>query len=161
VFKLGLGDFRFPFGTNIVDYLWVYTWGKVRPRLKAKELEIAAVGAPMSAVPQVSEFWYADGANGSKILTWNNFFLGRVPISELDGSESDFSRVERVDRVEGDELDFNTETQRHREKSSLFFFIFPLDATRSWWYITMSKRLYLGKVVSRKGSVPLVGWRWN
>ena len=115
VFKLGLGDFRFPLGTNIVDYLWVYTWGKVRPQLKAKELEIAAVGAPMSAVPQVSEFWYADGANGSKILTWHNFFLGRVPISELDGGESDFSRVERVDRVEGDELDFNTETQRHGE----------------------------------------------
>ena len=118
VFKLELGDFRFPLGTNLVDYLWVYTWGKVRPRLKAKELEIAAVGAPMSAVPQVSEFWYMDGANGSKILTWHNFFLGRVPISELDGGESDFSRVERVDRVEGDELDFNTETQRPREKSS-------------------------------------------
>ena len=115
VFKLELGDWRFPIGTNLIDYLWVYTWGKVRPRLKAKELEIAAVGAPMSAVPQVSEFWYADGANSSKILTWHNFFLGRVPISELDGGESDFSRVERVDRVEGDELDFNTETQRHGE----------------------------------------------
>ena len=51
VFKLDLVDWRFPLGTNLVDYLWVYTWGKVRPRLKAKELEIAAMGAPMSAVP--------------------------------------------------------------------------------------------------------------
>ena len=68
-FKLDLGDCRFPLGTNLVDSLWVYTWGKVRPRLKAKESEIAAVGAPMPAVPQVSEFWYVDGTNGSKILT--------------------------------------------------------------------------------------------
>ena len=44
-------------------------------------MESAAVGSPMSAVPQVSEFWYADGTNGSKILTCHNFFLGRVPIS--------------------------------------------------------------------------------
>ena len=82
-------------------------WGKVRPRLKAKELEIAAVGAPISAVPQVSEFWYADGTNGSKILTWHNFFLGRVPISELDGNELDFSRKGRKKRVDGDESGFN------------------------------------------------------
>ena len=79
VFKLELGDWSFPLGTNLVDYLWVYIWGKVRPRLKAKELEIAAVDYPMSAVPQVSEFWYADGTNGSKILTWHNFFVGRIP----------------------------------------------------------------------------------
>jgi hypothetical protein len=51
VFKLDLVDWRFPLGTNLVDYLWVYTWGKVRPRLNVKELEIAAMGAPMSAVP--------------------------------------------------------------------------------------------------------------
>ena len=51
VFKLDLVDWRFPLGTNLVDYLWVYIWGKVRSRLKAKELEVAAVGAPMSAVP--------------------------------------------------------------------------------------------------------------
>ena len=81
VFKLELGDWRFPLGTNLVDYLWVYIWGKVRPRLKAKELEIDAIDAPMSAVPQVSEFWHTDGTNGSKILTWHNFFIGRIPLS--------------------------------------------------------------------------------
>ena len=88
VFKLELGDWRFPLGTNLVDYLWVYIWGKVRPRLKATELEIAAVDSPMSAVPQVSEFWHADGTNGSKILTWHNFFVGRIPLSESNGSQS-------------------------------------------------------------------------
>jgi hypothetical protein len=102
VFKLELGDWRFPIGTNLVDYLWVYTWGRVRPRLKATELEIAAVGSSMSAVPQVSEFWYANGTNGSKILTWHNFFVGRIPISELDGSESVFSRKGRKECVEGE-----------------------------------------------------------
>ena len=88
VFKLEHGDWRFPIGTNLGDYLWVYIWGRVRPRLKATELEIAAVGSPMSAVPQVSEFWYANGTNGSKILTWHNFFVGRSPLSESNGSQS-------------------------------------------------------------------------
>jgi hypothetical protein len=40
--------------------------------------EVAAIGAPMSAVPQVSQFWHMDGTNSSKILTWHNFFQGRV-----------------------------------------------------------------------------------
>jgi hypothetical protein len=117
VFPLDFGEWRFPLGTASVSSLWVYIWGNARSCLRGG-YGIAAVGAPMSAVPQFSQFWHSDGTNGSKILTWHNFFVGRVPISELDGSESDFSRVERVDRVEGDELDFNTETQRHREKSS-------------------------------------------
>jgi hypothetical protein len=56
----------------------------------------------MSAVPQVSEFWYMDGTNGSKILTWHNFFVGRIPISELDGSESVFSRKGRKECVDGE-----------------------------------------------------------
>jgi hypothetical protein len=83
-------------------------------------MEIFAVDFPMSAVPQVSEFWYMDGTNGSKILTWHNFFVGRVPISELDGSELDFSRVERVDRVEGEgeELKLGVEVEQRTDKPS-------------------------------------------
>ena len=88
VFKLDFGNWRFPIGTASVSSVRVYTWGKVRPWLKAKELEIAAAGAPMSAVPQFSEFWHSDGTNGSKILTWHNFTVGRIPLSVLNGSHS-------------------------------------------------------------------------
>ena len=80
VFPLDFGEWRFPLGTASVSSLWVYTWGKTRSKLRGG-YGIAAVGAPMSAVPQFSQFWHSDGTNGSKILTWHNFFLGRVPLS--------------------------------------------------------------------------------
>ena len=91
VFSLNFGDWSFPLGTASVSSLWVYTWGKVRTKLRGG-YEIASIGAPMSAVPQFSEFWHSDGTNGSKILTWHNFFLGRVPIAQ-DYSNSVFSVV--------------------------------------------------------------------
>jgi hypothetical protein len=78
VFRLDFGDWSFPLGTASVSSLWVYTWGKACSRLRGG-YEVCVVGSPMSAVPQVSEFWHASGTNGSKILTWYNFFLGRIP----------------------------------------------------------------------------------
>ena len=36
VFRLDLGDFRFPLGTNLCDYIWVYTWGMAGARLIVK-----------------------------------------------------------------------------------------------------------------------------
>ena len=87
VFQLDFGEWRFPLGTASVSSLWVYIWGNARSCLRGG-YGIAAIGAPMSAVPQVSQFWHSDGTNGSKILTWHNFFVGRVPLSELNGSQS-------------------------------------------------------------------------
>ncbi len=37
--------------------------------------EICAVGVPMLAMQGASRFWTADGTSGSKLLTWENFFL--------------------------------------------------------------------------------------
>ena len=85
VFSLSFGDWSFPIGTASVSSLWVYTWGKVRTKLRGG-YEIAEIGAPMSAVPQFSQFWHSDGTNGSKILTWHNFFLGRVPIAQASSN---------------------------------------------------------------------------
>ena len=34
--RLDLGGFRFPLGTNLCDYLWVYTWGMAGARLIVK-----------------------------------------------------------------------------------------------------------------------------
>ena len=39
--------------------------------------EIVAVGAPMSAVPHHSRLWTAVDANGSRLVTWENFAFGR------------------------------------------------------------------------------------
>jgi len=78
---LGISGWSFPLGAHLCDYLWAYTWGKVRPQLKNASNEIAAVGTPMSAIPQVSRFWTVSTTNGSRLLTWENFALGRIEAS--------------------------------------------------------------------------------
>ena len=70
---------RFPLGSHLCDRLWAYAWGKVRPQLKNASNEIAAVGAPMSAIPNVSRFWTAETINGARLLMWEDFALGRLP----------------------------------------------------------------------------------
>ena len=70
---------RFPLGSHLCDRLWAYTWGKVRPQLKNASNEIAAVGASLSAIPNVSRFWTAAITNGARLLTWEDFALGRLP----------------------------------------------------------------------------------
>ena len=56
--------------------------GRIRPTPKDAEREICAVGVPMSAVPGQSRLWRLDGDNGSRVLTWENFFLGGNTIAE-------------------------------------------------------------------------------
>ena len=76
--KVTLDGFSFPLGSDLCTTLWAYTWGKVRPQLKNVSNEIAAVGAPMSAIPDVSRFWTAATSNDTYLLTWENFALGRI-----------------------------------------------------------------------------------
>ena len=77
VMKVDFGDFRFPLGSRLCDSFWVYTWGKVRPKLRDVANEIVAGGFPMAAVPGQSRFWTEDMTNGGYLMTWENFFLGR------------------------------------------------------------------------------------
>ena len=79
VVNVGLGEFRFPLGTNLCSSLWAHTWGTARPSLRSVSNELAAVGAPMSAIPDVSRFWTARTTNGTFLLTWRDFALGRIP----------------------------------------------------------------------------------
>ena len=74
------GEFRFPLGTNFCDHLWASVWGEVRPRFGSCSNGIAAVGAPMSAIPDVSRFWTAATSNDTYLLTWENFAAGRLPV---------------------------------------------------------------------------------
>ena len=77
--KVTLDGFAFPLGSDLCTSLWAYTWGKVRPQLTNASNEIAAVGAPMSAIPDVSRFWTAATSNDTYLLTWESFAAGRLP----------------------------------------------------------------------------------
>ncbi len=75
--RLDLGDFAFPVWTNgeTVSSFSVFNDGRIRPTPRDAAHEICAVGVPMLAMQGASRFWTADGAGGSKLLTWENFFL--------------------------------------------------------------------------------------
>ena len=76
--RIDFGDWRFPLGTNNATFssFWYFVDGRIRPTPKDAVREICAVGVPMSAVPGQSRLWRLDGDDGSRILTWENFFLG-------------------------------------------------------------------------------------
>ncbi|MGN0832881.1 MAG: hypothetical protein ACI4RD_04435 [Kiritimatiellia bacterium] len=82
----GGSAFFFPLGRHFCNALWAFTWGKVRPQLRNASNEIAAVGAPMSALPGVSRLWTVATTNGSRLLTWENFVAGRRLRSETNAS---------------------------------------------------------------------------
>ena len=76
--RIDFGDWSFPLGTNGTAFssFWYFIDGRIRPIPRDTAHEICAVGVPMSAVPGQSRFWRLDGGDGSRILTWENFFLG-------------------------------------------------------------------------------------
>ena len=77
VYRLDLGDFRFPLGSYMCDYLWAYTWGMAGARLRDASNRVVATGVPMSAVPCLSQFWSATNTSGTYLLTWQDFALDR------------------------------------------------------------------------------------
>ena len=105
VFRLDLDGMLFPLGTNLCSSLWVYTWGMVGARLDDRECRAVATGAPMSAVPGMSQFWSVDTDDGGKLLTWENFFLSRdtnTPVNlqmELMPSGDFIARSNLVERL--------------------------------------------------------------
>ena len=105
VFRLDLGGLRFPLTGEVLDSLWVYSWGMAGAHLMAVSNRLVATGVPMSAVPGRSQFWSADAAEGAKLLTWENFFLNRdtnTPVSaqlELYPSGNFIARSNNVERL--------------------------------------------------------------
>ena len=71
-------NWSFPLGTNDEAFssFWHFIDGRIRPAPRDTAHEICAVGVPMSAVPGESRLWRLDGEDGSRILTWESFFLG-------------------------------------------------------------------------------------
>ena len=84
--------FRFPIGSHVVTSLWAHTWGKVRPQLRNASNEIAVIGAPMFARHDQSYLWTAATANGSVLLTWENFFWGN-PYERLSTNLHESARI--------------------------------------------------------------------
>ena len=84
VFRLDLGGMAFPLNGELLDSLWVYSWGMAGAHLGNASNRLVATGVPMSAVPGRSQFWSSDATNGARLLTWENFFLNRdtnTPVS--------------------------------------------------------------------------------
>ena len=50
--------------------------------------EIVVVGAPMSAVPYRSRLWSAADTNRARVVTWENFVLGRALKEDVDSLTS-------------------------------------------------------------------------
>ena len=84
--------FRFPIGGHVVTSLWAHTWGKVRPQLRNASNEIVVIGSPMFARHDQSYLWTAATANGSVLLTWENFFLGN-PYERLSTNLHESTRI--------------------------------------------------------------------
>ena len=87
--------FLFPLGPHVVTSLWAHTWGKVRPQLRNASNEIFVIGAPMFARHDQSYLWTAATANGSVLLTWENFFLG----NPYEDGKVPSGKVERCERM--------------------------------------------------------------
>ena len=104
--------FLFPLGPHVVTSLWAHTWGKVRPQLRNASNEIFVIGAPMFARHDQSYLWTAATANGSVLLTWENFFLGNPYERSLTTDSCGLAQV-----GEGKPTALNTEgieERRHR-----------------------------------------------
>ena len=76
--RIDFGNWAFPLGTNDEAFssFWYFIDGRIRPAPRDAAHEICAVGVPMSAVPGQSRLWRLEGGDGSRVLTWENFFLG-------------------------------------------------------------------------------------
>ena len=78
-FPLNLGDFAFPYGTNIINRFRVLSGGTIEtyPALNGPA-SICAGREYASLVPGVSRFWSADANGGSeKVLRWESVFANR------------------------------------------------------------------------------------
>ena len=83
--RIGLGDLSFPFGSgdDVHSALWYTLDGRLRTTPLGTEGEISCVGAGMFAAPGVGRMWTAAGENGSRIVTWEDFYIAGDETNEL------------------------------------------------------------------------------
>jgi len=73
-------EWSFPLGTNFESFtsFWYFVDGRIRPTPRDASREIRAAGGPMFAMPGTSRLWAAEDSDGSRVLTWENFFVGNA-----------------------------------------------------------------------------------
>ena len=111
-FPLDLGDFAFPFGTNVVRRVDVVSGGMVESLPRPSCMSICAAREYASIVPGVGRFWWADTVaterdppNQVKLITWENVYAGRDRTGlynaqiELCGDGNFITRSNNVERV--------------------------------------------------------------
>ena len=111
-FPLDLGDFAFPFGTNVVRRVDVVSGGMVDSLPRPSCMSICAAREYASIVPGVGRFWWADTVaterdppNQVKLITWENVYAGRDRTGlynaqiELCGDGNFITRSNDVERV--------------------------------------------------------------
>ena len=110
-FPLDLGDFAFPFGTNVVRRVDVVSGGMVESLPRPSCMSICAAREYASIVPGLGRFWWADTARSviapyqAKLLTWENVYAGRDRMGqynaqiELCGDGNFITRSNNVERV--------------------------------------------------------------
>ena len=101
--RLDMGGFAFPLGTNECTSFSVFVDGRIRPRPRDREREICAVGTPMLAMQGASRLWFCAENDGSRTLTWENFFLDadtNAPVSAQIRLWPDGSFATRSNAVE-------------------------------------------------------------
>ena len=81
-FPLDLGDFTFPFGTNVVRRIDVVSGGMVDSLPRPSCMSICAAREYASIVPGVGRFWWTLGTRDTcpyreMLLTWESVYAGR------------------------------------------------------------------------------------
>ncbi len=82
--KVEFPGFSFPLGTNSTSSFWYFVDGCIRPTPRDELHEIRAAGGDMFAAPNLSRLWTAAEPDGSRVITWESFFMGEgtnTPVS--------------------------------------------------------------------------------
>ena len=74
--KIDFPGFSFPLGTNSTSSFWYFVDGCIRPTPRDELHEIRAAGGAMFAAPGLSRLWTAAESDGSRVITWESFFMG-------------------------------------------------------------------------------------
>ena len=84
VTRIDLGDWRFPLGSNSCDHLWAFVSAALRPTIRDAQHALVATDETLSAIPRQSALWFSADSPLVRRITWEDFALGRVPISTTD-----------------------------------------------------------------------------
>ena len=86
-------DWVFPFGTNHLDRVEVYSQGRILPHYGSTDM-IAGVGVPLQIVNPVTSFGCGPTDRNSYIFSWTNAVVGRVLHEDVANAETIDASVE-------------------------------------------------------------------